>query len=340
LSSSMPPPGPLGAAPPTPRRRAICVLLAAVHHALIQGESLRTVPATAPYLRAVLERMGAVMGAVLEDASTVPPSLTARVTTAPTAAPATRAVEPQSQRRSSSFGTGSATPRVSGGVSGGVTGGVSGAQALYMDPSVTLVLCPLLQVLHTCHVSRSARAEHAKLLAMYALGARVLVAGYGEAIVQEHVSTGVHAGTIRVQYVANGATYHCAPSSLTALDTAALDMAVSGSEDVEEAEAKGAAVAEEEETLVGPHLSMLSRLLELVGGLDVDEEEVEEKEEKEEAKEAKEAAVTPSVRSASLFDAGRSDSVAICAAVNCHDPTPRSEPCDSSVAEDGIPDTR
>jgi hypothetical protein len=30
----------------TPRRRAICVLLAAVHHALIQGESLRTVPAT------------------------------------------------------------------------------------------------------------------------------------------------------------------------------------------------------------------------------------------------------------------------------------------------------
>ena len=41
--------------------------------------------------------------------------------------------------------------------------------------------------------------EHAKLLAMFALGARVLVAGYGEAIVQEHVSTGVHAGTIRVQ---------------------------------------------------------------------------------------------------------------------------------------------
>ena len=51
-------------------------------------------------------------------------------------------------------------------------------------------------------------------------------------------------------------------------------------------------------------------------------------------------AVTPSVRSASLFDAGRSDSVAICAAVNCHDPPPRSEPCDSSVAEAGIPDTR
>ena len=149
-------------------------------------------------------------------------------------------------------------------------GDVAASAALYMDPSLSLVLWPLLRSLHGCHVARTTRsaAEEARRasagVGTLPVGARVMVTGFGEAVVEERVSTGAHAGTIRVAYVTGG-TYHCQPSALTPIEPAVTGVGGDGAE-VDDGTKGDAKLA----SLVDPHLRLLCRLNELVVGLEVE----------------------------------------------------------------------